>query len=320
MKSRTCFLRCLIALLLTVGSGYLLPSGLAATTNVLFTRFEVSEGYSTNYDLVGQGPWVGSGSGGNGIVTDFFPGQGQQAYVGFSPPATGDDQLVVWPTNQFHPAAADWPVVTFSTRMQIADSSNGEYDYFQWRLYTPQGESLFLLDFDNYYTNVNYLLDGTNVYTDTGVFFAPNETYTLTVTMNFASNLWSATLGDSLLVTNLPISTTNMTPEFGDMDAAWLPYDPAAPGDNFLLFDDYRITAESKTNATKLEFLGRTSEGWARVQVFGQNGSRWSVDATGNFVDWTALKTNTITGGSFEVVDMTATPYSERYYRARLVP
>lgn len=319
MKSQAFFRRCLVALLLPLFGGHLLSLGAAATTNLFFTQFEVSEGYSTNLDLVGQQTWVGTGSGGNGIVADFFPGQGQQAYVGFSPPATGDDQLVVWPTNQFHPKPADWPVITFSTRMQIADSSNGEYDYFQWRVYNPQGQNLFLLDFDNYNTNVNYLLDGTNDYTGTGVFFAPNETYTLVVTMNFASNLWSATLGNSLLVTNLPITTAGATLEFGDMDAAWLPYDPASPGDNLLLFDDYRITAESVPPA-KLDFLGRTTEGWAMVRVFGQDGARWSVDATTNFLDWTALKTNTISGGSFDLVDTTATPYSRRFYRSRLVP
>jgi hypothetical protein len=324
MKSRVFFWRCLVALVSTVVGAHSLPSGMAATTNVFFTGFEPSEGYNTNLDLVGQGPWTGSGSGGNGIVADFFPGQGQQAYVGYSAPNAADDQLVVWPTNQLNPVAAGFPMVTFSTRMQIADSSNTEYDYFQWRVYNPQGQNLFLLDFDNYNTNVNYLLDGTNDYTDTGVLFAPNETYTLVVTMNFASNLWSATLGDSLLATNLPITTTGAALEFGDMDAAWLPYDPAFPGDNFLLFDDYRITADSATGpsapSAALQFLGRTSQGWALVRVFSQNGSRWSVDATTNFADWTALATNTVTGASFDQVDATAPPYSQRFYRARLVP
>jgi hypothetical protein len=56
------------------------------------------------------------------------------------------------------------------------------------------------------------------------------------------------------------------------------------------------------------------------LRVFGQAGSRWSVDATTNFTHWTALTTNTVTGASFDHVDMTATGLAGRFYRARFVP
>src|SRR5580765_965591 len=65
------------------------------------TGFEFSEGYSTNKDLVDQNGWVKFGSGGNGIVSDFIPGKGQQAYVGFTPPTTNVDSslFVLQPLN-----------------------------------------------------------------------------------------------------------------------------------------------------------------------------------------------------------------------------
>jgi len=325
MKSQLYFRRCLTALVLTAIWVQARQSCVAAPTNVVFTQFEVSEGYSTNLDLVGQGPWISWGSGGNGIVPGFFPGQGQQAYVGFAPPPdAGDDQLVVWPTNQFNPVAAGLPLVKFTALMQIADSSNGEYDFFQWRVYNRQGQRLFLVDFDNYFTNINYRLDGTNDYVATEVYFTPDTTYTLSLTMNFASNRWSASLDNTLIVTNLPMTTTNAALSFGDVDAVWLLYDTSAPGDNFMVFDNYRVTAEtltaSPTPTALTQFLGRTSDGWALLRVLGIDGSRWSVDATTNFTNWTALKTNTISDGSFEYVDMTASPYSRRFYRARAVP
>jgi hypothetical protein len=321
MKSQALVRRLLTGVVLAALGLGIRPAVLAASTNVFFTRFEVSEGYSTTLDLVGQGPWAGEGSGGNGILSEFFPGEGQQAYVGFLPPATGDEQLVVWPTNQWNPVASGMPVVKFTCLMEVADSTNEEYDFFQWRAYNRQGQRLFILDFDNFFTNINYRLDGTNDYVDTGVYFAPNASYTLSITMNFASNLWSASLGNTLVVTNLPITTTNAPLSFGDVDAVWSLYDPTAPGDNFMLFDNYRVTAEALPVASsQAQFLGRTGNGWALLRVLGADGSRWSVDATTNFINWTALKSNSISGGSFDYVDTNAVPFESRFYRARLVP
>jgi len=321
MKSQALFRRCLTGLALIALGIYARQGAWAAATTVFATQFEVSQGYSTNFDLVGQGPWISEGSGGNGIVSEFFPGQGQQAYVGFLPPDANDEQLVVWPTNQFNPVANGLPLVKFTVLMQIADSANGEYDFFQWRAYNRQGQRLFILDFDNYFTNINYRLDGTNDYVDTGVFFAPDATYTLSITMNFASNLWSASLGNTLLRTNLPITTTNAPLVFGDIDAVWSLYDTNAPGDNFMLFDNYRVTAEALAPpVAQLQLLDQTDQGWALLRVLGPDGFRWSVDATTNFLNWTALKSNIISGGSFDYADTNAVGFPNRFYRARLVP
>ena len=63
---------------------------------VYSTGFEIAEGYDPELQLVGQNNWVGFGSGGNGIITNFFEGYGQQAYIGFAPPAPKDEVLNVW--------------------------------------------------------------------------------------------------------------------------------------------------------------------------------------------------------------------------------
>jgi hypothetical protein len=154
------------------------------------------------------------------------------------------------------------------------------------------------------------------------VYFAPNATYWLFVTMNFASNLWSASLDSTLIVTNLPITTTNAPLGYGDADAVWLIYDTNAPGDNYMLFDNYRITAEALTvPPAQVQFLGRTVQGWSLLRTYGADGSRWSIDATTNFVNWTTLVTNAISSSGFvDHIDLTAAPYSRRFYRARLVP
>jgi hypothetical protein len=298
-----------------------LTSAFAAPANIFFTQFEPGQGYSTNLDLIGQGGWLGEGSGGNGIVNNFIPGQGQQAYIGYSAPAAGDDQLVAWQPLNFNPLAASQPIVKFSVLTSIEDSTNDNFDNFRWSVYNSQVDRLFSLDFDNYYTNVSYLLDGTNALVATGVSFAPGSNYTLLVTMNFAANRWSATLNNALLATNQLITTTGAALNLGDIDAVWLVYDTNAPGDNFMLFDNYHVTAEAPpVTSAQMQFLGRTLEGWTLLRVFGSDGSRWAVEGTTNLLNWSALKTNLVTGSYFDLVDTTAVGLKQRLYRARRVP
>lgn len=307
----------LIATLLLAGS----PSAAPAQTNVFFTQFEAAEGYDDAYELIGQNGWVGEGSGGNGLVPDVTTGQGQQAYIGYFPPDNNDTYLAVWRPINFDALAANLPVVRFSVLMSIEDSYAGGWDYFRWSVYNGQGNRLFSLEFDNYYLDVAYRLDGTDGIVVTPVTYTNAELYTLAITMNFASNLWSAALGDRLLATNLPITTVNAPLNLGDVDAVWVPDDPQLPGDNYMLFDNYRLTAESLwPPRPHLQLLGRTVSGETWLRLTGQSDARFAIDATTNVQTWTALKTNVLSDGAFDYVDTTAPGFVRRFYRARWVP
>jgi hypothetical protein len=276
---------------------------------------------------VGQLGWTSGNTGTiwNGLTQGFIAGQGQHAYIGFAAPTNTPD-LFVWQPINFDPLAAGLPIVKFSVQMQIVEETPGmeNFDDFRWSVYNTQGHRLFSLDFDNLFLDVNYLLDGTNELFLTGIRFTNEVTYTLAVTMNFASNRWSATVNSTVIATNQPITTVNAPLNLGDVDAVWSIYDTNAPGDNYMVFDNYQITAEAiavpPPPPSQIRFLSRTSEGWALLRVFGQAGSRWSLDATTNFANWTPLTTNTVTGASFDHVDMTATGLTRRFYRARFVP
>jgi hypothetical protein len=77
------------------------------------------------------------------------------------------------------------------------------------------------------------------------VAFSNNIIYDLVITMDFARNRWSAALGGTPLVNELRISTLpGTTLDLGDVDAVWLPVNDFFPGDNELVFDEYRLTAE----------------------------------------------------------------------------
>lgn len=297
------------------------PAAFAVTTNLFSTKFEASEGYNSDFDLAGQNGWQKSGSGGNGLVSGFFSGEGQQAYVGFDAPNSGDDQLILWKPINYAPVAANTPVVTFSALIGFVDSTTNRYDDFYWSVYNQDIDLLFTINFRNDDQKLYYALDGTNQFVWTGKTFAHEVAYELVVTMNFASNLWSASLDGSLFVTNKPITTTGAPLNLGDVDAAWVLADPARAGDNFMLFDNYSVTAEIQPPAApRLHLLDRTSAGSVFLRLEGQNGYRFAIDATTNLATWTPLRTNIVSDGSFDYLDTSAAAFSLRYYRARWAP
>ena len=295
------------------------PAG-AVTTNIFSTRFEASEGYSETSDLAGQNGWLKSGSGGNGVLPGFFPGEGQQAYIGFAPPNTNENQLFLWKPMNYSPLAANTPVVQFSVAMSIVDSTTTNRDDFYWSVFNTQGDQLFTLDFFNEDLSVSYSL-GTNDFVWTGRNFTNDVIYELAFTMDFASNVWSATLDGAPLVTNKAITTIGAKLDLGDVDAAWILTDSARPGDNFMLFDNYSITAHViPPSAPRLSLIERTPAGHVFLRLEGASGLRFAIDATTNFSNWTPLKTNLLSDGYSDFLDTSATALSTRLYRARWVP
>ena len=208
------------------------------------TSFEAAQGFSMSFPLASQGGWEKAGSGGNGIVYGVFPGFGQQAYLGVWPLDFGDDSLFVWRPLNFTPQVNSRPVVRFSVLMGIVDSSNFAYDSFEWSVYNLSGQRLFSLDFDNSDLNIYYRLDDGTGYHFTGGSFENGPIYELVVTMDFARNRWIASLDGESMLAELPITTTGADLNLGDLDAVWLPAYSFFPGDNAMVFDDYRLTAE----------------------------------------------------------------------------
>jgi len=293
-----------------------LNSSLGTPTNIFSSQFEAAEGYNPNLNLAGQKGWIKFGSGGNGLTNGFFVGQGQQAYVGYFPPAPGVSNLFVWHPINFSPVAAELPVVKFTTLMSIVGSTNGQFDFFQWQVLNNQGQPLIVIDFDTDTTNVGYFLDGTQ-YVDTEVKFGLGATYTLTVTMNFALNLWSTTLNSALLVTNQAITTTGKQLTLGDVDAVWSVYIANAPGDNFMVFDNYTITAEAMPPPLPVLSAPRMVRSF-NFSFLSQNSFNYVVEFKNGISDpaWTTLTNMPGSGARMTVRDDHATNRS-RFYRVR---
>ena len=291
-------------------------------TNLFSTHFEVSEGYDAVYELIGQKGWVttdGASYGGNGLLTNWLGSQA--AFIGLFPLDPVADSLSVWQPINFAPLSAGKPLVTFKVNMSIIDSTTTNRDDFYWSVYNSAGLRLFTLDFYNVDLGIYYILDGTNDFAYTGYTFSNDVPYALTLTMDFARNSWSAALDKVLLLTNQPITTVNAIRDLGDIDAVWSVYTPSKPGDNFMAFDDYQVSAQAlATPIARLDILAYNDNGRVALRLNGTSGARFAIETSTNWLQWTSLKTNTATDGSFDFVDTQSPRTATRFYRARLVP
>jgi hypothetical protein len=336
----------LFSLLAALAAGPLASQ--AATTNY-YTGFETSDGFTAGGAVWDNtSPWVtymlsvntnGSfGYGGNTILADHFPGMGQQASIGQSPIGTDPFGapwvvLYLWPIDlQFDPVAVGRPIVKFSTTMTIEDSSNLLYDDFYWEAYNTNGSRLFSLDFYNGNNNI-YYIPGTNAntYINTGARYTNGVIYNLVITMDFASNVWSAALNGTQILAPVPMARTGITRTFGEMDAIWDCYynlsNSGAAGNNYMVFDNYLLTSEAATqpppSRPSLRVLSATSGGPTTLRLTGQNGYKFAIDARTNLSSagsWTPLGTNTVSSGFFDYVDSQAAGLQGCSYRARWVP
>lgn len=285
------------------------------------TGFEVSEGFDPDYTLVGQGGWVGYGTGGNGMVSNAFVGEGQQAFIGYNPPEDTNDFLNVWRPAAFTPASGEPARARFSVWMAIVDSSNGSYDDFRWSVYNTNGHRLFSVDFDNSTWDISYLLDDGQEFVSTGQYFTNDILYELAIEMDFTANRWQASLDGEPLTTNLPITTVSHPLNLGDVDAVWAIRNREAPGDNYMLFDRYRIEVSRPPAAQpRLEAVGKLAGSQFVLRVLGQASQLVVLEASAALPSnrWTAIETNTIpASGEWLCLDPAAGSHPHRFYRAR---
>jgi hypothetical protein len=145
----------------------------------------------------------------------------------------------------------------------------------------------------------------------------------LDVWMNFRYNLWTAYLNDYMLVNSQPIrQSTNTVLNFGDADAVWFIRGPAnAAGDNFMAFDNYRVTAEAISSIPGfLDSFSISTNGFFNFRAYGETGAKYSVDVTTDFVQWMSLGQFDNPQGIFDFEDTTSKGFRRGFYRLREVP
>ena len=212
----------------------------ALATNVLYaTDFETFvPGAGT---LVGYDDWLGLNDEGgvSGIVTAYG---GRAGYLGYNPPAAGATVVLVYRPVNYAPVAQGRPIVNFSVDLEVIDSTTGRYDKFSVDVYNRAGEFLAAIVLDN--SNLRILReDGSGAAETNSVRFANSRKSALAFSINFAANTWSAALDDTPLFSNAPFTASGKTLDLGEVVPAWRIANSAAPGDNYLLFDNYVLSA-----------------------------------------------------------------------------
>jgi hypothetical protein len=255
-------------------------------------------------------------------VADHFPGFGQQAYIGFERPLDTNDITNVWRPINLAPIPTGQTLITFTALMQIVDSTNEQYDDFRWSVYNTNEARLFTLDFEGSSLAVSYALDDGLGFVPTGLQYAPGEIYDLKIVMNFARNLWSASLNGLVVVNAKPITSACAALNLGDIDAVWAIRRPASPGDNFMVFDEYIITADDLPSIPPtLEFLPPDTAIQRTIRVYGEPGLRYAIEASPDLQHWEPIQViSAPADGIFDVPDGNTGAMSNRFFRAWQVP
>ena len=107
--------------------------------------------------------------------------------------------------------------------------------------------------------------------------------------------------------------------DFGDADAVWAIYSPGHPGNNYMVFDNYRITAEPLAYlAPSIESVGIAGGKYA-LKIHGEPQVKYAIDSSVNLKTWLPALTKSSVSGVIDFIDST-TATNRRYYRARVVP
>ncbi len=213
----------------------------SSPATVLSNGFEAVEGFVNSTPLAGQSGWVGSGTAKTGL-TNALQGYGQQAFLGFGSSTPAASSQLKRPLN-FTVDTNGSPVIQFSVLMQVQSQSSLFKNIYSWAVENTAGHELFRISFDNSSDGVSYTLDNGAGAIPTGLYFNNLTVYTLTVTMDFAQNKWSAWLNGSALVNGQPMTTSGAALTLGDIAAGEVFKSTSFPGTDGMVFDNYQVTS-----------------------------------------------------------------------------
>ena len=125
-------------------------------------------------------------------------------------------------------------------------------------------------------------------------------------------------MGGVVVVDALPMTTQGNRLDLADMDAIWAIYDPRNPGDNFLVFDDYRLESIDRAlPIPSISVVGLLSDGQCVLRLQGEPNTRWSVSHSNDLSVWQEASSDVSLGndGTASWIDSAAPGQSHRFYR-----
>lgn len=294
--------------------------------------------YTTNFSdfPLGDGQWAGHDGWESshpepaihGIVDGFFGDDNRSASIGFNPPNEEPIISTVFRPLNIDPLELNEPFVRLSTDVAIADSTNEAYDSFYLSVFNRDAQVLGSVVFDNTIDSFGlWRYDGVE-FEDLSLPFNHGQLYHLDIEIDFANNLWSAHLDDVSIFTDVTFTSSddNVRRDLGDFAVEWEVSDLNAPGDNWLLIDNWEVTmgetAHAEPPTAETEIVPQISvrrNGSVRLQWQGQVNTTYIVDKSNNLAQWSETAQVTTDGSAAgNYVDETADNSVQSFYRLRL--
>lgn len=234
-----------------------------------------------------------------GIDSGLVTGMGQTAalgcldHVNFSMPPNTTQFIRVGRKVATEPVlAGNLPIIDFYCQLGLTQSTNSRHDDFELLVYNWDDKVLGGLTFDltqnklfRYDANEYNSGSADPPYTDTGLSLASLYGTVVEVTMrvNYKTNTWTATVGGVQVVGGATFTrrpTTGSSPAartFGSLQARWYIATVGYPGNNWMLFDDWSITASAEPTIPATASANYAANSTAAITVTDTDSVGWTV-------------------------------------------
>ncbi|CAN5367429.1 hypothetical protein BH23VER1_BH23VER1_03660 [soil metagenome] len=301
-------------MLLTPGTSALAAESTRLLYGTDFENFTVGDD-----QLVGFDGWEGDNIGErvHGIDQSIVTGLGKTAFLGFSPPS--DHFVRVFRPVDYDPVAEGTPVVEFFALVGIQESTAGGDDYFYLTVLNSERQALAAIRFQAGPSGIQtWRFDGEVMHPEIGGFI-PGEVAPVLAQIDFAENRWSVQWDGVPLIDNAPFTALSTTRDLGAMAAEWQLADPANPGNNWLLFDQWSIEAVLPA-ALVLTHAGPNPDGTYSISWSGPPGATFVVEYSPDLLSWhddlPGAVIDSSNGGPLTFTDATTTNEAgQRFYR-----
>ncbi len=304
-RTRCLVILALAASILTGNGGVLYSTGFESTETPPFTA-----GVSTAAapKLVGTGNWAMVVNPVTvatslcypfaAIDSDLVPGMGQTAALGYlgssAPPSTTQFIRVGRKVDSEPVLAGNKPIIDFYCQIGLNQSTNSRNDDFELLVYNWDDKVLGGLTFDltrnelfRYDANEFNTSSTASPYTDTGLSLSSLYGTVVEVTMhiNYKTNTWTATVGGVQVITSAPftqrpVSGTNLAARtFGSLSARWYITTVGFPGNNWMLFDDWTISASAEPTISATASAAYAANSTASIAVTDADSAGWSLSS-----------------------------------------